>query len=63
MAYNSRFVIAIEYEYYVLDILQHMLPMLDIGHLWKIYSQVMPNRHRLNSFHKNISDRPVDEKE
>lgn len=63
MTYNSRFVIAIEYEYYVLDILQHMLPMLDIGHLWKIYSQVMPNRHHLNRFHKNISDRPIDEKE
>jgi hypothetical protein len=55
--------IAIEDEHYVLDILQHMLPMFDIEHWWKIYSVVMLNRHHSNRLHKNNLDQSIDEKE
>jgi len=59
MTYNSRFLIAIEYEDSVLDILEHMLPMLDIVHLLKIYFQVLLNIYHLNMLDRNILDRSI----
>ncbi len=59
MTYNNWFLLAIEYEYYVLDIPQHMLPMLDIVQLMSIYFRVLLNRHHLNRLDKNSLNRPI----
>lgn len=53
VTYHNWLLIAMESECPVPDTLPHMLPKLDIERFGRV-----PNRHRLNKLHRNISDRP-----